>query len=100
MGFFRDLAASIIAKHAGGAVFVLSPDKAKYFKELSEQMPSDADIKRQQAPRSLKAEEAFSGDFEQGGKGKRLKMNTERNALSLNSSKSTLWTFGQSWCTT
>jgi hypothetical protein len=26
------------------------PDKAKYLKELSEQMPSDADIKRQQAP--------------------------------------------------
>ena len=35
------------------------PDKAKYLKELSEQMPFDADIKRQQAPRSLKAEEAF-----------------------------------------
>ena len=49
------------------------PDKAKYLKELSEQMPSDADIKRQQAPRSLKAEEALSGDFDQGGKGKRPK---------------------------
>ena len=29
------------------------PDKAKYLKELSEQMPSDADIKRQQAPGSV-----------------------------------------------
>ena len=35
------------------------PDKTKHLKELNEQMSSDADIKRQQAPRSLKAAEAF-----------------------------------------
>jgi hypothetical protein len=72
-GLFRDLAASIIANTPVEQFLFSPPDKAKHLKELSEQMSSDADIKRQQAPRSLKAEEAFSGDFEQGAKGKRLK---------------------------
>jgi hypothetical protein len=46
-----------------------TPDKAWYLKEFSETLPSEADIKRQQAPHSLKAEEALSGSLDQGGKG-------------------------------
>jgi len=59
MVFFRDLAASIIANTPVEQFLLSPPDKAKHLKELSEPMFSDADIKRQQAPRSLKAEEAF-----------------------------------------
>jgi hypothetical protein len=69
MGFFRDLAACRIA-NTPVEQFLFSPlDRAKHLKELSGQMSSDADIKRQQAPRSVKAEAAFSGDFDQSGKG-------------------------------
>jgi hypothetical protein len=83
MGFFRDLAASIIANTPVEQFLFSPPDKAKYLKELSEQMPSDADIKRQQAPRSLKADEAVSASANQAEKSERQRKKANRKNLTM-----------------